>query len=251
MRNPPHRSPATVDLDPPPGFQGLDDELPIRRYHRYLPHWRQDGATYFVTFRFHDALPLAQQEQIREQKAFWERKNPPPHTDAQLEELHRILGLETEKWLDTGLGCCVLKHAANRELLHGVLHFFDLDRAEPLEDAELGPPRYELGAWVMMPNHVHLLIRPLEPQRWALEKILQSWKRQSAREINRRENSSGTLWLDESYDRIVRDAGHLWRCLQYIGRNPAQARVPNGQFERWVRPEWIELGWGFEDEEVG
>ena len=38
---------STWNLDPPPGFQGLREDLPLRTYTRHMPHWRQDGATYF------------------------------------------------------------------------------------------------------------------------------------------------------------------------------------------------------------
>lgn len=45
------------NLTPPPGFQGLDPHRPLTVYYRFLLHWRQDGATYFVTFRQQDSLP--------------------------------------------------------------------------------------------------------------------------------------------------------------------------------------------------
>jgi hypothetical protein len=47
------------NLPDPPGFRGLDPNLPIRFYQRHLPHWRQVGATYFVTFRLADSIPQA------------------------------------------------------------------------------------------------------------------------------------------------------------------------------------------------
>lgn len=47
------------NLDPPPGFQGLREDLPLQVYTRHMPHWRQAGATYFVTFRLGDSLPEA------------------------------------------------------------------------------------------------------------------------------------------------------------------------------------------------
>ena len=60
---------AAVDLPdacaptPPPGFQGLRADIPIVIYRRNLPHWRQVGASYFVTFRLmgrdYDAAVMA------------------------------------------------------------------------------------------------------------------------------------------------------------------------------------------------
>ena len=49
----------TFNLDPPPGFRGLDPHRPVKIYTRNLPHWRQAGASYFVTFHLADALPAA------------------------------------------------------------------------------------------------------------------------------------------------------------------------------------------------
>lgn len=227
-------------LDPPPSFQGLRNDLPLEIYERFLPHWRQEGATYFVTFRLHDSLPIAQQAILRETKQEWERRNPPPHSREQLEELNQLLGLEADRWLDTGFGCCVFRSLESRCLLRNNLGFFDLN-----ENSE---PRYELGALVIMPNHVHLLVRPLTPGRWSLETILQSWKRHSSRTINRMKHEMGRLWMPESHDRIVRDSEHLWKCLQYIGRNGRRARLRDSDYTRWVRPEWEELGWRFDDD---
>lgn len=222
-------------LDPPPGFHGLRNDLPVETYRRYLPHWRQDGATYFVTFRLHDALPVEKQKQLREIKQDWEQENPAPHTDDQLKELHHLLGIKSEKWLDAGFGSCLLRVPFHRNYLESVLTFFNKNR-------------FDLSSWVIMPNHVHLLVRPLVAKHWSLEKILQSWKRRSARDINRVRGKEGQVWLDESYDSIVRDAQHLWRCLQYIGQNPAKAKLPVGDYDRWVAPDWEKLGWRFEDE---
>ncbi len=235
-------------LDPPPDFQGLRKDLPVETYQRYLPHWRQEGATYFVTFRLHDALPIEKQKLIQDLKRDSERENPEPHTEEQLAELHRLVGTQSEKWLDAGLGGCLLRSSAHRNCLRSVLHFFDLTRTTDLDEAGKQPARFDLSSWVMMPNHVHLLVRPLEPKRWSLEKILQSWKRQSAREINRIRQAVGTVWLDESHDSIVRDPQHLWRCLQYIGQNPVKAQLPSGDYDRWVCPEWEKLGWRFHDD---
>jgi putative transposase len=58
----------------------------------------------------------------------------------------------------------------------------------------------------------------------------------------------GELWQEESFDRIIRDEEHLWRCIQYIGNNPGRARLPTVEWRRWIRPEWKALGWRFEEE---
>jgi len=79
-----------------------------------------------------------------------------------------------------------------------------------------------------------------------LEKILQQWKGSSARSINLMLNQIGTLWQRESFDSIIRDPVHLYRVIQYIGRNPTKAGLSAGTYRLWIRPDWVDLGWGFE-----
>ena len=57
-----------------------------------------------------------------------------------------------------------------------------------------------------------------------------------AHRVNSAIGSSGSIWQEESYDRIVRDDEHLWRVSQYIGRNPRLAGVPPNEWRRWIHP---------------
>jgi hypothetical protein len=67
----------------------------------------------------------------------------------------------------------------------------------------------------------------------------------SSREINAAQGTRGKLWQHESYDRIVRDEEHLWRCLQYIGDNPRRAGLRPHEARCWVSPSWVRTGWKF------
>jgi REP element-mobilizing transposase RayT len=221
------------NLPPPPGFQGLREDLPLEVYVRHLPHWRQEGATYFVTFRLADSLPQVKLDELAYLRSEWERKYPPPWTKETLEGLARQVFERVERWLDQGMGSCVLKDPSCVALVREALLHFD-------------GTRYELGAFVVMPNHVHALVRPLAWKLHSLETIVGGWKQFSSRRINERIGAKGKLWQDESYDRIVRDAEHLWRCLQYIGRNPEKAGLAREACLLWVKPEWAAAGWTFE-----
>ncbi len=221
------------NLPPPPGLRGLDPDRPVHVYVRHLPHWRQDGATYFVTYRLEDSLPQAKLTELRHLRAEWERRHPPPRTDEQLQELARETMQRAEQWLDQGMGRCVLREKLPADLMEEAMHRFDGER-------------YELDCYVVMPNHVHLVLRPDAPADFPLEKILQSWKAYTSRRINAHVGSTGTLWQQESFDRIIRDEEHLWNTIQYIGRNPQLAGLePNG-YRLWIRPAWAELGWRFQ-----
>src|ERR1700730_4323922 len=98
------------NLPPPEGFQGLREDIALEVYVRHLPHWRQAGATYFVTFRLNDSLPQIKLDELANLRSEWERRHPPPWTKATLEELDRQIVERVERWLDQGMGSCVLKN---------------------------------------------------------------------------------------------------------------------------------------------
>jgi REP element-mobilizing transposase RayT len=79
---------------------------------------------------------------------------------------------------------------------------------------------YDLHAFVVMPNHVHLLITPWVP----VSQITHSLKRFTAREANRMLHLIGKpFWQDESYDRVVRDDPEFQRIVRYIELNPVKS----------------------------
>ncbi len=102
---------------PPPDFQGLRNDLPLTMYFRHLPHWRQAGATYFVTFRLEDALPQSKLRELAAWREEWERRTPSPRSDAARECLAREVMKRVEAWLDQGMGSCLLRDAANAKSL--------------------------------------------------------------------------------------------------------------------------------------
>ena len=102
------------NLPPPPGFQGLREDLPLHVYVRHMPHWRQDGAMYFVTFRLADSLPQDKLRELEVLRCDWQRNNPAPNSADALQQFARTMTERTERWLDQGLGSCVLKDTASR-----------------------------------------------------------------------------------------------------------------------------------------
>jgi len=112
-------------LDPPPGFQGLQPDLPIKIYQHNLPHWRQNGATYFTTFRLNDALPAEKRAELQRIKKNWEAENPPPHSSEKASALNSLIGKQSEAFLDAGYGSCLLRETADRKIMANALKFFD------------------------------------------------------------------------------------------------------------------------------
>jgi putative transposase len=224
------------NLQTPPEFRGFDEHIPLKVYHRHLPHWRQDGATYFVTFRLDDALPQVKVRELQEMRKRWEFEHPEPRNNADWEEFTKSVTVKSERWLDEGYGCCHFRQPVMAKLLGDSLVHFHRKRCFT-------------SCYVVMPNHCHLVIQPFSG--YELEKVLQICKGYVARQINLVMKKRSTVWQEESYDRIIRDEEHLYRIIQYIGRNPAMAGLPRDQWVRWIEPSWQAAGWDFiDDQEV-
>ncbi|HWI55734.1 MAG TPA: transposase, partial [Bacillota bacterium] len=84
--------------------------------------------------------------------------------------------------------------------------------------------QYLLEEWIVMPNHVHLLLWPM-PNR-TLSAILRDRKRRIARQANLVLGRTGeTFWEHESYDHWVRNEEEKWRIRRYIRNNPVIAKL--------------------------
>lgn len=186
-----------------------------------LPHLTQPGVIYFVTFRLADSVPLAVTRRWNDAKAIWLAAHPHPWPPEVEREYHRRFTMRLERWLDAGHGACVLKQPGLRaEIAASLLH-----------DDEKS---YELGDFVIMPNHVHVLLKPLTAA--PVSTLLGAAKGASARRINAHLGTHGTLWMDESFDHIVRGMDSLKKFQRYIADNPAKAGLSAGEFtheQRW------------------
>lgn len=93
-------------------------------------------------------------------------------------------------------------------------------------------------AVVVMPDHVHLLMTPLEKtpgEWWSLSDLLHSIKSFSAHEINKQRQTKGTVWQDDRYDRIIRTEEDYDEKLAYMLENPT--KVGLGDDYPWL---WVE-----------
>jgi REP element-mobilizing transposase RayT len=109
----------------------------------------------------------------------------------------------------------------------------------------LPPPRIQLHAVVVMPDHIHLLFLPLrDGNGWsfALVDILQCLKSATAHRINRLLHTSGSVWEEESFDHVLRSDESLRGKCEYIRENPVKAGLvarPGDYRWLWVSPEFI------------
>ena len=198
-----HRTPADAQ-SPNPQVLGF--------HHRdHLPHLKREGASYFVTFRLAGTLPAevlvrlkAERENILAQALAAKR----PLTWHEQEELFRWYSTRVDNHLDAGHGDCWLKRPEIAQVVAAALRFH-------------AGIRFDLPAWVVMPNHVHAVVRPLP--RFSLSQILHSWKGFSAAGANKLLHRQGEFWQGESYDHLVRDEEDMHRCCHYTTMNPVNA----------------------------
>ena len=177
---------------------------------RHLPHWRQPGCSYFVTFRLADALPQTKLDSWRKEREQFLATHPEPWTETTRAEWFAWFPERLQTWLDKGYGECWLRQPALGKLVEEALRYFDGER-------------YDLLAHVVMPNHVHALLTPKGDH--CLDQILHSWKSFTANAINQFLNRTGTVWQHEGYDHIVRSPEALWAIADYIVKNPQNAGV--------------------------
>lgn len=195
--------------------------------HGILPHWRQAGCTYFVTFRLADSIPKSVWQELECERARWQRARgiEPDNCDwkhlfAKLPIQERRLyeqrvGRMLNKSLDDCHGSCALRDPAIGNTVAVALDYFHGSRVFT-------------GDYVVMPNHVHVLLTPMDG--FELEDVLHSIKSYTSNEINRAMEQDGNLWQRESYDHIVRDAEQLQAYQQYIADNPVKGRLNVGEY---------------------
>jgi REP element-mobilizing transposase RayT len=190
-------------------FNPLDD---LEIFYGDLPHWRQEGVVYFVTFRLADSLPQDKLKQLRDDRATWLKlnKNKNEFSKEDWNTYNYLFHERIEKWLETGYGSCVLKQKNILQIIVNTLKYFE-------------GKKYVLDSFVIMPNHIHIIVTPLAG--FTLSQITHSWKSFSANQINKVLEQKGQLWCHESYDHIIRNEESLIEIRKYIKLNPSKAGI--------------------------
>ena len=171
----------------------------MREYRRRLPHFHPDDAYLFLTWRLWGSLPAGLPS----------RPYPTPG--------HAFVAADRALARDRS-GPVWLQDPRIAELV-----------AEAIVAGEQERRFYELNAWVVMPNHVHLLILP----KVAVPAITRWLKGSTARRANQLVGNTGQpFWQDESYDHWVRNPKELNRIIGYIEENPVSAGLV-GSLELW------------------
>jgi type I restriction enzyme R subunit/putative DNA methylase len=193
----------------------------------YLHHFHGHGAIQHVTFHLEDSLPKNTLDRLKREIEVC----PSNRRNAELR-------IKIEDWIDSGAGSCILREPEIAVMVQETLLFFHWQR-------------YELIAWTVMPNHVHVLFQPING--WSLPKIVASWKKFTAKNIhifraarpghanlpighyenegessnslkrNAKKPSPDPVWHREYWDLYIRNERHFQQAIEYIHMNPVKA----------------------------
>jgi REP element-mobilizing transposase RayT len=179
-----------------------------------LPHLKREGVVYFVTFRLADSLPAHEVARLKHERAVimeQARAAKRPLTWHEEQELLAWYCDKVEALLDAGYGACWLSKQDVGTLVADAVKCF------------VGQ-RYDLHAWVVMPNHIHTVVWPYPNH--TLSDILHSWKSYTSKKANKLLHREGeTFWQGESFDHWIRNEEERARLVAYVENNPVKARL--------------------------
>jgi len=209
-------------------------------YRRNLPHWQKPGAEYFVTFRLAGSLPKNVIRQLKESRDnFYKNFSHRADYQSKSRQFEAFLFKKYESLLDgQGTGPLWLSNKNVADIVTEALHFRN-------------NKEYDLYAFCIMSNHVHLVFKDLysnhEDQEieevFPVTKIMQGLKSYTGLMANRELNRSGSFWHEESYDRLIRNANELNNTIQYTLNNPVKITLAKNWRDwpyNYCKPEFAE-----------
>ena len=196
-------------------------------YKRNLPHLQPESALIFVTYRLAFDLPKEVLSNLLEIRKLYDSK------------LVKVNEMEKLK----------LKKICNKYLFELEDDYFDRSKSTPLwlqnddvaqvvmnslrfNDGKL----YELHLAMIMPNHIHMIIKPLTDSNKpvSLAKIMKDHKSYTANEANKILQRNGQFWHHENYDHYIRSDEEYYRIKEYILNNPVKAELVD-HYRNWKK----------------
>lgn len=208
-----------------------------------LPHWYRPGFAHFVTYRLAGSLPQATLRELRLERQQRLQASPAGGAERTIYRatVHKLMFAKYDRLLDEQ---CSTGWLADERVAAIVRENLYHHRSS----------KYELIAWCIMPNHVHVVLQPFEsaltslktakeadagsighverspepgfetPDRWSvLSRIMHSLKSYTANRANAVLRRTGAFWQKESYDHWIRDVDELERVVAYVAANPVEA----------------------------
>ena len=198
-------------------------------YRRNLPHFQPQGATILVNFRLAGSLPTEVIKRLKEEN---ERLDIRILETKEHDERIKLREMMNRQHLDNW-----------EDALHSTTHGPFYMREDPIAEIVSNSILFHDGEWFdveafsIMPNHVHLVITPLEKTDgvyYGLTKIMHNIKRNSAKQANKLLGRTGPFWQHESYDHYIRNHAEFQRIIEYVLQNPVKA----GLVDDWTAWKW-------------
>ncbi len=203
-------------------------------YKNRLPHIAPIGACFFVTFRLGDSLSQEVIKKIsgkmKEAIAILDKEKPEGYKKEILRQKKKFFKKYDHQLDEKPYGACYLNQDKVAKVVSDKIKSMDGEK-------------YDLIAYCIMPNHVHLLLDfsiqivdkngfymdSLPENYTQLHQIMKAIKGGSAYEANKVLDRIGTFWYKDSYDHFVRNEKEYWNIINYIINNPVKA----GLVEDW------------------
>ncbi|MBX9681334.1 MAG: transposase [Gemmataceae bacterium] len=213
-------------------LQTFDPKAEFAVVERRLPHWSQAGAMCFLTWRTIDSIPANTLRRWHAERDEWLRKHEidprSPRWRQAFDQLPRPLRAEfarsfSTQWhehLDSCHGDCLLRQPHLAKIVTDSLRFGD-------------GTLYDLEAFVVMPNHVHILAAFADEQ--GMLDQCESWKHFTSVRINRITGKRGRFWQQDGFDHLVRSIEHLEAFRRYIELNSLKAKLKSGEYSLYLR----------------
>lgn len=198
-------------------------------YRRFLPHIQPVNAYYNITSRLNNSLPKSVIVQLKKEKEEFTRSLERTHDPVERTQLIYSFERTYYKKYDDTLdkirkGPMWLKDSRIAQIVSDALHFRD-------------GKEYELIAYTIMSNHIHIIFwlgegnlstltkRKLESDDgyYIVTHIMESLKKFTARESNKILSRRGRFWARESFDRVLRNDVEVKRAVRYVLNNPVKS----------------------------
>ena len=200
-------------------------------YRRNLPHYQPESGIFFITYRLNFDLPLEIIEKLTQQKQEFSRRE---RVFKNKNEKSEILDFEKQQFylIDNYLGLCK----------NGQKYLSNPNIAQIIKDSLffMNKEQYELYCFCVMPNHVHVLMKPQEKKNgtfYSFAEIFKGHKGSTARKANIILNRTESFWHKESYDHSVRSQQEFEDTVWYIVNNPVKAHLIE-DYRKWKHT-WI------------
>ena len=204
-------------------------------YKRNLPHWQPKGAEFFITFRLAGSLPKEVIDQLKQKsKEFREKSRNNDLNTEERSQLEAKLFRSYDYLLDnSSSGPVWLSNENMAQIVADTLLYYDRQR-------------YDLYAFSIMSNHVHLVVRHLEEAydvEFPVTGFMRSIKSFTGKECNKLLKRNGKFWQAESFDRLIRDEEELENVILYTLNNPVKANLVSDWRDwrfNYCKPEFAE-----------